>query len=196
MSFDTQNINKQRQNLDSYEQIWVFGYGSLIHKVDFEYIQRCDACIYDFARRFWQGSHDHRGTVDAPGRVLTLVPSTGERLFGAAFQVNKEVFAHLDHREKNGYLRHEIDIFVSQTDAQPDSAEKKVKGLVYVGEPDNVAYLGEASIEHIAKQIYSSVGPSGANKDYVYALADALRIHNEPDEHVFAVEAALLALEE
>lgn len=188
MSFDTQSINKQRQNLDEYEQIWVFGYGSLIHKVDFDYIRRRDACIYHFARRFWQGSHDHRGTIDAPGRVLTLVPAEGERCFGAAFQVTKDVFAHLDHREKNGYLRHEIDIHFSH--------DEKIKGLVYIGEPDNVAYLGEASIADIAQQIFSSVGPSGANKEYVYALAEALRAHNEPDEHVFAVEAALLAYED
>jgi cation transport regulator ChaC len=182
MPFDTRATNKHRQNLSEYEQIWVFGYGSLIYKVDFDYIACTTGYIKDFQRRFWQGSHDHRGTQQKPGRVLTLVPVCGAKCFGKAFHVSADVFDHLDHREKNGYLRHEVDLYLPQ---------KVVKGLVYIADQNNPAYLGYASIEQIAKHIYHSAGPSGQNRDYVYGLADALRKHKEADEHVFAVEKQL-----
>lgn len=183
MAFDTQALNKQRQNLDDFDEIWLFGYGSLIHKVDFDYIECQSAHIVGYERRFWQGSHDHRGTFENPGRVLTLAPSKDARCFGKAFNVNREVFAHLDHREKNGYLRHTVTVHLEN--------KRQVKGLVYIASPDNAAYLGEAAVEDIAKQIFKSSGPSGPNRDYVYQLADALRLCHEIDEHVFAIELAL-----
>lgn len=180
MAHDTQSINKLRQNLDDFDEIWLFGYGSLIHKVDFDFIQSQRAYIEGFERRFWQGSHDHRGTPDNPGRVLTLIPVENSRCFGIAFQVTQDVFEHLDHREKNGYLREEIVISLEDGGV--------VTGLVYIANPDNAAFLGDAPLEKIAAHIHKSKGPSGTNRDYLFHLADALRDHQEHDGHVFELE--------
>lgn len=186
MSVDTRKLNQNRQTLSDYDEIWLFGYGSLIYKVDFDFLASQTACIYGYARRFWQGSHDHRGTPALPGRVLTLVAQPNARCFGKAYRVSQDVFVHLDHREKNGYLRHQVALELADG--------RCIQGLVYIAEPDNEAWLGEASIAEIARHIDQSQGPSGHNRDYVLDLARALREYGEIDEHVFDVAAHLLSL--
>ncbi len=185
MSVDTFARNQRDHPLAEDQPVWLFGYGSLIWKVDFPWLQRQPASIHGWTRRLWQGSHDHRGTPDAPGRVATLVAESGARCAGMAYQVSPATFAHLDHREKNGYLRVPVAIELD------DGAT--VDGLTYIAPEDNGAWLGSAPIEAIAEQIGKARGPSGDNRDYLLALADALRELAAEDEHVFSLERRLLS---
>ncbi len=186
MSHNTIAINQRMDRFDGHHTVWLFGYGSLIFKADFPYLERRPATIRHWTRRFWQGSHDHRGTHSAPGRVATLVPEPNAVCAGMAYLITPEVFAHLDHREKNGYLRLAIDIHFDDAPT--------VEGLVYIATEDNAAFLGAASELDIARQIANSSGPSGHNRDYLLDLARALRSLGKDDPHVFAIEEHLNAL--
>lgn len=182
-SHDTREINADRSDIEVLDEIWLFGYGSLIYKVDFPYAESAAAYITGWQRRFWQGSHDHRGTPEKPGRVLTLIEAPAERCFGIAYRVSLDVFDHLDHREKNGYLRSIQTLEFANGDSR--------SGVVYIGQPDNPAFVGPAPAEEIAKQIFHSVGPSGPNAEYVHLLAEALREQGETDDHVFEIDRLL-----
>ncbi|MES2068828.1 MAG: gamma-glutamylcyclotransferase [Pseudomonadota bacterium] len=186
MSHDTTAINKLMDKFDDHHSVWLFGYGSLIFKADFPFIQRRPALIRDWTRRFWQGSHDHRGTAAAPGRVATLVPQPGAVCEGMAYLITPEVFEHLDYREKNGYLRLATDVIFEDGGS--------VEGLVYIATEENAAYLGPASELDIARQIAASIGPSGHNSDYLLDLAAALRTLGKDDTHVFEIEQHLMQL--
>ncbi len=162
---------------------WVFGYGSLIWKQDFPYLESQPGRITGWARRFWQGSHDHRGLAHDPGRVVTLVKAPGEHCHGRAFLVEPEVFEHLDYREKNGYERISVEItFESEA----------VDGIVYRAAENNPAYLGPASPRAMAAQINRCSGPSGSNRNYVLQLSQALRDMGYADAHVFELESWVL----
>ena len=166
---------------------WLFGYGSLIWRPDFPHHEARVAQVDGWVRRFWQGSHDHRGLPDAPGRVVTLVPEPEGCVEGVAFRVDEEddagIFERLDHREKNGYGL--TDIVLRFRDGHT------TEGSVYIAPKDNHAFLGPASLEAMAAQIGPSVGPSGTNRDYVLRLAEALREHDIDDPHVFELERLL-----
>jgi cation transport regulator ChaC len=186
MSHNTIAINQRMDRFNRHASVWLFGYGSLIFKADFPFLERRPASIANWSRRFWQGSHDHRGTETAPGRVVTLVPDPGAICHGMAYLVTPEEFAHLDHREKNGYLRLAIDIQFE------DGAS--TEGLVYIATHENAAYLGPATERDIARQIGSSRGPSGPNSEYLLELAKALRELGKDDPHVFEIEKHLADL--
>lgn len=122
--------------------LWILGYGSLIYKPPPHFTHRLPATIYGFERRFWQSSIDHRGTPDAPGRVVTLVPYdeivnriefrkdfhryensdpttlNAEDLttLGVVYYIPSDhaadVREYLDIREQNGYTSHEVDVHI------------------------------------------------------------------------------------
>ena len=104
---------------------WVFGYGSLIWKVDFPTVNETGfPCVLGdgFHRRFWMKSSDHRGTLERPGRVVTLVRlppgekdsddgggGEGTGVPGVAYEIPEDELASalkdLDYRERHGYTR-------------------------------------------------------------------------------------------
>ena len=192
MSHDTTAINQRMARFDGHEEVWLFGYGSLIFKADFPYLDKRPALLPGWQRRFWQGSHDHRGTPDAPGRVLTLAPDPDAVCAGMAYLITPAVFAHLDHREKNGYLRLAAEITFE--DAAPGKLAT-AEALVYIATADNAAWLGPASEDAIARHIAAAAGPSGPNRDYLLGMAHALRALGKVDEHVFAIERQLNSLD-
>lgn len=186
MSKNTIEENQRRHRLDDDEQVWLFGYGSLIYLVDFPYLESRPASIRGWSRRFWQGSHDHRGTEENPGRVVTLIEERDALCGGLAFLIEAPVFRQLDVREKNGYLR-------VATEMTFDDGSHAT-GLTYIATPENEAYLGSASELEIARHIATAEGPSGPNDEYLLELANALRALGLHDQHVFDIESHLLRI--
>ena len=175
------------------DDLWIFGYGSLVWRPDFPFVDRQPAYIEGWMRRFWQGSTDHRGVPGAPGRVVTLLPGVDAVCWGMAYHIGAddavEVMAHLDYREKGGYSLETTRLYFAKDDgAEPDGG---TEGLVYIATRENPNYLGHADPAAIAHQVRNSHGPSGPNDEYVLRLAEALREIGAEDDHVFELERLL-----
>lgn len=178
--YSTKDINQKRSAELGEGPVWVFGYGSLIYKVDFPFIAKKTGYITGWQRRFWMASQDHRGTPRQPGRVLTIHPVAHARCFGVAYLIEPEILVPLDHREQNGYLRENIQFTSASGEA--------ISAITYVGDPKAPVYQKEDHHQVIADIIVNSTGPSGPNRDYLFDMAQALRDFDEVDEYIFEIE--------
>ena len=162
--------------------MWIFAYGSLIFRPSFPFLERRPAWVRGFTRRFWQGSPDHRGTPDAPGRVATLIVEVGAHCGGCAYRLAPEeapaVLGALDVREQAGFERHDLELF------DRPGGRVFARALTYVAGPANPHFLGPLDAEAIAEWIRRRRGPRGPNADYVLGLRRALRELGVDDPHV------------
>ena len=170
--------------------MWIFGYGSLIWRPGFSYEAAHPACLLGWERAFDQGSPDHRGTPQTPGRVVTLRPSEGGRVWGRAFSLAQEgraeILAALDHREQGGYERVSISLRASTAGAS------NLEAVTYVAPPGNPHDLGVARLESMVEQIAHAHGPSGPNRDYILRLREALESMGVSDPYVSRIADALV----
>ncbi|KAF8990288.1 ChaC-like protein-domain-containing protein [Cyathus striatus] len=187
----------------------VFGYGSLIFKPPPHVISQVPGFLKGYVRRFAQSSHDHRGTPENPGRVVTLVHKEEWDLFsgadafpdddtvwGVAYTIDPayeaEVRDYLDYREKDGYTMETLDIH----GIDDKRHEKIIIHNCYVGRNDNPSFVGAEPLEELADRIWRTVGPSGPNKDYLYKLAESVRelSPDSYDSHLYALEVHTIHL--
>ena len=160
-------------------------------------------------------SQDHRGTPEAPGRVVTLIERSyweqltdhhdlaPEKVWGVAYRIKpdrvSEVKEYLDIREINGYTIHYAPFHAAPgTDTTPFPTQEPIKTLVYIGTPENDQFVGPQDPQQLAEHIYQSHGPSGPNRDYLLELEAALNSLSPEsgDEHVTDLSNRLRAIME
>jgi len=154
------------------EDLWVFGYGSLIWRPGFEHVERVPARLIGAHRGLCVFSHVHRGTPERPGLVLGL--DLGGACRGIAYRVTAarrgKTIAYLRAREQVTMVYRETVRGVTLL-ANP---ERRVSALCYMvdrGHPQYAGRLDLATQLHLVRQGH---GQSGANRDYVLSTVHAL----------------------
>jgi cation transport protein ChaC len=145
--------------------LWVFGYGSLMWRPGFAFVEREVARVRGYHRALCVYSHVHRGTPDKPGLVLGL--DRGGSCRGIAFRVGAahrdETIAYLRAREQVTAVYREVTLHAKLDDG------RGVAALTYSVDRNHAQYAGRLALEDVARIVAQGRGVSGANPDYVSA---------------------------
>jgi len=154
------------------DDLWVFGYGSLMWRPGFDFIDKRPARINGAHRSLCVISHFHRGTPERPGLVLGL--DQGGSCRGIAFRVEgkkrEEVLAYLREREQvtSVYLEkyRMVDLL--------DGDRARVTAVCFLVDRGHAQYSGVLSLDEQLAYVKRGHGKSGNNPDYVLATVEAL----------------------
>lgn len=153
------------------KEFWVFGYGSLMWRPGFDYVERHAAWIEGYHRALCVYSHVHRGTPERPGLVMGL--DLGGRCRGVAFRVSDErreaTLAYLRERELVTHVYHEVAATLRLDDG------RQVEALAYVVDRSHPQYARDLDRHTTLRFVRQGLGRSGANADYVLATVDHMR---------------------
>jgi cation transport protein ChaC len=152
------------------DELWVFGYGSLMWRPGFPFVERAPATLAGRRRAFCIYSVHHRGTYERPGLVLGLAPGGSVR--GIAYRIAAadwgQVYAYLLEREQPTETYIEARRFVRLADG------RRVEALVFLSDVHHPQWAGALSLERQAELISGATGLSGKNVDYLRDLVDHL----------------------
>jgi glutathione-specific gamma-glutamylcyclotransferase len=160
--------------------LWVFGYGSLIWRPGFEFIERVPARLIGEHRALCVYSFVHRGTPEKPGLVLGL--DRGGACRGVAFRIAEQhraaTVAYLRAREQVTSVYREVMRSVWLENA----GRERVSALAYVVDRGHVQYAGRLSLADQLRHVQQGHGQSGANGEYVLATVKAIEAEGFRDE--------------
>ena len=167
--------------------LWVFGYASLIWQPGFPYEESGKARLSGYHRSLCVRSFVHRGTPERPGLVFGL--DRGGSCVGMAFRVTAEnretVTQYLRERELVTHVYRETTLPVRLFDGRP------VRALAFVVDRGHPQYAAGISVEHAAEVVARSHGRSGANVDYVRSCLAEIQKLGLKDRWLEAVVARL-----
>ncbi len=163
-------------------ELWVFGYGSLMWRPGFEFIEQVPARLIGEHRALCVFSFDHRGTPEKPGLVLGL--DRGGACSGIAFRVaanrRADTIEYLRGREQTTHVYREV----MRSVWLEDDARQRVSALTYVVDRGHVQYAGRLSLSEQLRHVQQGHGRSGNNRDYVLSTVKAIEAQGFRDQQL------------
>lgn len=141
---------------------WVFGYGSLMWRPGFPYLECRSALLRGWHRAFCVYSQHYRGTREKPGLVLGL--DRGGACRGRAFLVAAE-----DGLSVADYLhgREMISGVYEPRWVQVETAEGRLRAAAYLADRGHEQYAGKLDEERVVRLILQGHGIAGSNLEYI-----------------------------
>lgn len=154
------------------QDLWVFGYGSLMWEPGFPFAEAHHASLPGYHREFCIYSVHYRGTAQRPGLVLGL--DRGGLCEGIAYRVDapdrSRVLAYLRQRELIYGVYREAHLPITLL----AEGSRRLAALTYVAERAHPSYAGLHTPREQAALIRSAAGAAGSNLEYLVNTLDRM----------------------
>ncbi len=161
-----------KETLDnrSGEDFWLFGYGSLIWKPDFDYDDRHVARVRGYHRSFCLWQKRNRGNRLNPNLMLAL--DAGGSVYGVAFRVNAP---NVEAKISTTWRRELVGNGYRPRWVTARTERASLPALAFVANRENAErYTGRLPDEVVARYIAEACGEGGSGAEYLLETVLAL----------------------
>ena len=176
-----QRLRSRRETMaqaDPGADIWVFGYGSLMWRPAFHYVEHRPALLHGFHRSFCLWVPIGRGSADNPGLMLAL--DNGGACRGVALRVVSE---QADEELEIVWSREMLTAAYRPRWVTLRTGDRTVRAITFIVNHANDRYAGKLPAETIAHHLATAAGSLGSCADYLVntvAHLDELSIREGP----------------
>jgi cation transport protein ChaC len=171
------------------EDIWLFGYGSLIWNPILHFEERHVAKLHGYHRRFRLWSHVGRGSLQKPGLVLGL--DIGGSCRGVVFRIRAEQARNelrlLWRREMvlGSYCPRWLKV---------TTGERELNAIAFIVNRNHPSYAGRLPLETVLKTMVGTRGYLGTPAEYLHETVRGLLAHGVRDAYLMEIRKRILAL--
>lgn len=164
------SLDQTMSGWDAGQDIWVYGYGSLIWRPEFKYQERRSALLRGYHRKLCLWSRINRGTPEQPGLVFGL--DAGGSCRGIAFRIASDHVVStaeaLWHREmpSGAYTPKWLNC---------RTEHGNVNALTFTMNRNTDAYVPSLPLERLISIVNNAHGTYGPCLEYVLETAQALQ---------------------
>ena len=165
------------------DDIWIFAYGSLMWRPDFEFIESEPALLRGYHRALCIYSYIYRGSRQKPGLVLGL--DCGGSCVGRAFRLSADaapdILAAIHAREMicQVYVARRLPIALMRRTDRP-----RVAAHTYIADRAGPQYTGKLKREITIELIRGGAGTAGEAREYLANTVHCLHQLGLPDIHL------------
>ena len=154
---------------DPGEDVWVYGYGSLIWNPAFHFVERCVAKLHGFHRRFVFWSTSGRGSPDRPGMMLALEP--GGCCSGVAFRIAPDA---VDTELSSIFMRELMTGSYKPRWVRLEMEQGPARALTFTANKNHINYAGRLPLEEVAMHMCHAEGGLGTCREYLFNTTEHL----------------------
>jgi cation transport protein ChaC len=171
------------------QELWVFGYGSLMWNPAIHVDQSLPAHVEGFQRSFCMRLMFGRGMPDNPGLMLCLVP--GGACAGIAHRIAPE---NVESESRILWMREMLSGAYVPTWIDIDLGARRVRGVTFVINQAHPRYLPGLAHDEKAARIAKAEGHLGTNRDYLFRTVAALESAGLKDGYIDDIHARVCAI--